>query len=241
MNSWTYLRDDDLSLALPADLREKDAAAAIDCGWVNQMRPFILHYSQPDDLIVDPFAGWGTTLVAAVAEGRRALGIELEPSRANIINTRLQRLNFANQAQVICADAASVELPSESAALCLSSIPYFGAWLNRDWNLSPTNQLYQKQTYTAYLELMDKIIARMKSVLRENGLLILMAENLHVPEFGFIPLAWDIGKLISKHYQLLEERIICYDKPATSPADALRTNRAHEYVLLGKKVSKNVH
>jgi site-specific DNA-methyltransferase (adenine-specific) len=35
-------------------------------------------WSDPSDLVVDPFMGSGTTLVAAQAMGRRAVGIEVE-------------------------------------------------------------------------------------------------------------------------------------------------------------------
>lgn len=40
------------------------------------MRALVVDYSEPGDLIVDPTAGGGTTLVAAVLEGRRAIGAE---------------------------------------------------------------------------------------------------------------------------------------------------------------------
>ena len=35
-------------------------------------------YSRPGDLVCDPFAGWGSTLAAAVANGRRAIGSEMD-------------------------------------------------------------------------------------------------------------------------------------------------------------------
>ena len=38
-------------------------------------------YSAPGDLVFDPFAGFGTTLIRAVQLGRRAGGIELLPER----------------------------------------------------------------------------------------------------------------------------------------------------------------
>lgn len=43
------------------------------------MRAIVRDYSRPGDLIVDPYAGGGATLLAAAIEGRRAIGAELDP------------------------------------------------------------------------------------------------------------------------------------------------------------------
>lgn len=44
------------------------------------MRSLVKDYSRPNDLVVDPCCGSGTTLRAAVIEGRRAIGAELDPN-----------------------------------------------------------------------------------------------------------------------------------------------------------------
>ena len=50
--------------------------------------------SNPGDLVLDPFAGSGTTLAAAKKLGRRALGIELSDEYAEAVRQRLQRIEF---------------------------------------------------------------------------------------------------------------------------------------------------
>jgi site-specific DNA-methyltransferase (adenine-specific) len=48
------------------------------------MRDIIRDYSRPGDLVVDPCLGGGTTMVAALAEGRRFVGMERDPGRAEM-------------------------------------------------------------------------------------------------------------------------------------------------------------
>lgn len=48
--------------------------------------------SRPGDVVLDPFAGSGTTLAVAKRLGRRWLGIELSPDYANAVRQRLDRI-----------------------------------------------------------------------------------------------------------------------------------------------------
>jgi DNA modification methylase len=41
-------------------------------------------YSRPGDLVVDPCCGAGTTLVAALRSGRRAIGGDINPEHAEL-------------------------------------------------------------------------------------------------------------------------------------------------------------
>jgi DNA modification methylase len=48
----------------------------------------IRNSSRPGDLVLDPFLGSGTTLVAAARKGRRCFGIEIEPTYCDVIVRR---------------------------------------------------------------------------------------------------------------------------------------------------------
>lgn len=63
---------------------------------MRSMRAIVRDYSRPAQLVVDPCAGGGVTLLAAKFEGRRAIGIEKDHSRAELCarlvrDTRHQR------------------------------------------------------------------------------------------------------------------------------------------------------
>lgn len=56
---------------------------------VETLTPLIEAFSNPGDLVLDPFCGSGSTLVAAHQLGRRFLGIELDPAHCETARTRL--------------------------------------------------------------------------------------------------------------------------------------------------------
>ena len=45
---------------------------------------FINHYTQPNDIIIDPFCGCGSTLQAGLGLGRKSIGLDLNPSATHI-------------------------------------------------------------------------------------------------------------------------------------------------------------
>lgn len=55
------------------------------------MRALVRDYSRPGDLICDPCAGGGTTLLAARAEGRRGIGCEMDEVHYRLARARLAR------------------------------------------------------------------------------------------------------------------------------------------------------
>lgn len=56
---------------------------------IGLMRRSVAAMCPPGGTVLDPFAGSGTTLVAAAMEGRSAIGIEIDPAYVEIIRRRI--------------------------------------------------------------------------------------------------------------------------------------------------------
>lgn len=47
-------------------------------------------FSFVQDTVLDPFVGWGTTLLAAAKADRNSIGIEIDPSYCSLARQRLK-------------------------------------------------------------------------------------------------------------------------------------------------------
>lgn len=68
----------------------------------DSLKPLIESFSRPGHLVLDPFAGSGSTLVAAKDLGRKYIGVELDPGYARKANARLyatSEFNYVWQTQ----------------------------------------------------------------------------------------------------------------------------------------------
>ena len=62
----------------------------------------LLDVTAPGDLVLDPFLGSGTTLMAAERTGRRCVGVEIEPAYVDLAIRRWQKLTGRNAIHAEC-------------------------------------------------------------------------------------------------------------------------------------------
>ncbi|KUN06004.1 hypothetical protein AQI95_13840 [Streptomyces yokosukanensis] len=198
-------------------------------GLVSQLRPLIAELTEPGDLVFDPFAGWGTTLVACAAEGRLGVGIEINPSRAQEARQRVAR--FPEQ-RMLCGDARRPPLEPGTVDLVLCDLPYFGTDL--DLEAPDPGQMYALRDYDAYLLALDEAFAAVARVMRPGAYAVVAVQNRRIAD-RFVPLAWDAARVLGRHLTLGDERIHLYDWPVKEDDDPMRTNRSHEYLLMAQK------
>ena len=75
--------------------RAEDLAAHPTCKNISLVADAIRDCSKRGGLIIDPFLGSGTTILAAERTGRRAAGIEIDPGYADVAVRRWQAMSSA--------------------------------------------------------------------------------------------------------------------------------------------------
>jgi DNA modification methylase len=82
-----HAEDSIFDIARPAASREHPTMKPVEL-----VARCLRNSSRPGELVLDPFAGSGTTLVAAETQGRRGCGIELDRGYCDVIVARLEAL-----------------------------------------------------------------------------------------------------------------------------------------------------
>jgi DNA modification methylase len=163
-------------------------------------RRITAEYAPPGGLVVDPMCGIGTTLVEAATQGRRSVGVELEPRWADLARKNLAMALPADRAglgEVRAGDARRLpELLADLAGtvdLVATSPPYActpgmidkpawrrgGALARRDTeNYSTDRANLGHARGAAYLAEMAIVYAGCFQVLRPGGLLVTVTRNL---------------------------------------------------------------
>ncbi|TDE10154.1 DNA methyltransferase [Jiangella asiatica] len=170
----------------------------------NLAETVIAEYSLPGQLVLDPFAGFGTTLVVAERMGRRGLGLELLPDRAELVRRRLD-----GHGELITGDARQVaRLVDRPVDLCLTSPPYMS---RADHPENPLNgYLTLDGDYSTYLAELGDIFGQVTKLLRPRGHLVVNVGNM-VDDGVPTLLAWDVGRLLAEHLTFRQEVFLCWD------------------------------
>ena len=221
---------------------------------------FITFFTKKEQVVFDPMAGTGSTLVAALRAGRNSYGIELNPKYANITRQSLEQeydISETNKssltAEIFTGDAcnlASILKENKVPAIdyVITSPPYWdmlhakGAKTQNARREDESLDVYYSNDgddlgnisdYDEFLEKLIPVYVALKPFLRNRAYLTIIVKN--VKKGGVIyPLAWDLAKQLGNYYALKDERIWCQDNIRIFPygmGNAWVSNTFHHYCL----------
>jgi hypothetical protein len=197
---------------------------------------FIRFFTRRGEWVVDPFAGTGTSLVAARRLGRPSLGVELHPRFARLARQRVGADGASSEvpALLLCDDARSLAriwrahgLPP--AGLVLTSPPYWDMLRQGRGGVrsvhrrraevglptrysSDRRDLGNLADYGTFLEELVPILRSAGSLLAPGKYLVVVLQNLRDPAGVYRPLAWEVARRLDRPpLEFQGERIWCQD------------------------------
>jgi DNA modification methylase len=219
-------------------------------------REFIEFFTKAGQVVLDPMAGTGSTLVASLRAGRHSYGVELNPEYAAIGRDLLQQeaaeLDVDPDkvtAQLITGDARRLsEFDIPKADYIFTSPPYWnmlharGSETQRERRSDEALDVVYSDSqadlgnidnYQEFLEELVEIYRQLPQLLKPRAYATIIVKN--IKKGGTIyPLAWDLARRLAEFLILKDEKIWCQDNVRLAPygmGNAWVSNTFHHYCL----------
>ena len=237
---WRGLGKDAINGTHPAPFPVALASRLIDC-----------YVANPEGIVLDPFAGSGSTLIAALQSGMDAVGVDINPIYRDIFEQRLSLLELSDKWHYEVQDACHMNgiLRSESVEICITSPPYWDI-LNRRRSVDGKNSrpystngcdLGNMKDYDDFLDALAEVAKQVGMALRTRGYFILNVMDIRKGPI-FYPLHQDATEVIQRGGVFVLNDIIIWDRQADY--NSMRPlgyphkfiiNKVHEYLLVFRK------
>ncbi len=229
---------------------------------------FVRFFTRAGMWVLDPFAGTGSTLLAAARQRRNAVGLEINPTFAALAEERVREATGTTgvSVRVLVADARQLatlwrreRLPA--VQLVLTSPPYWdmlgnsrggsrsahrrraAGGLATTYSHDP-NDLGNIHEYGRFLQGTADILRSTGRVLEPGRYLVVVAQNLRDVDGTFRTLAWDLVRELDRPpFQFQGERIWCQDsKPLGiwGYPSTFVPNYHHHYCLIFRRAGTPV-
>ncbi len=207
--------------------------------------------------VLDPFMGTGSTLLAARASGRNAIGVEINPRYASIAKSRLKEAPPSTGTRQLVIQGNSQRLQGifsknnlQEIDFCITSPPY--------WNQLKRSNLRQRErkekgldtvysndpedigninSYREFLDAQKQIFDEVYKVTKPGGYLVVVTNNVF-SEGRLYPLAFDTLINLGEKWVPKDERVWLHDDKRLLPLgiyNAWVGNRSHHYCLVFRK------
>ena len=238
---WRNIPKDSDNRSHPAPFPVKLARKIIEC-----------FASDDTGVVLDPFAGSGSTMLAALLANMQTVGLDINPEWRALFEHRLTKMEIeSNTWKYEIRDAqrlADIVEPG-SIELCMTSPPYWDIQKRRrsvDGKRSRpysgnAEDLGNRSDYGEYLHSFGVVASQVETALREGGYFIVNVMDIRKGP-TFYPLHMDIALTVKDYTVFSLDDIIIWDRQADY--NSMRPlgypykfiiNKVHEYLLVFRR------
>ncbi len=228
---------------------------------ITDIENLISLFTKKDMVVLDPFVGVGTTLVASHKANRKGIGIDLSPEYCELTKQRLEELDIKSNQEIICGDSLkAVPKIKDVIDYCVTSPPYHnilqnngaglraqkenfrtGSRIGTDYYSDDPNDLGNQESYEDFLKLFSKIMAKVYLKLRDKAYTSIVISDFTVNKKE-VNVQGDIVSLMTKigfefvgTIALLQENKPLY--PFGYPY-AYKINHHHQNIINFRKITE---
>jgi DNA modification methylase len=197
---------------------------------------FISFFTKVDQTVFDPFVGIGSTIIACERLGRTGVGIEYTRKYSDIAKKRLSIIKPKKKHTLIRGNSIEAwniweknksKVP-QKVDFIFTSPPYWNMLGESRGNVLSThkkrnlkgldikysddkNDLGNIKSYKEFLNALKKVFGQCHEILKENGYMVIIVQNLRIREGRMCTLAWDLVKELENKYKFVGEQIWLQD------------------------------
>jgi len=227
---------------------------------------FIRFFTKKGDIVLDPMVGTGSTMIAAIQEGRSCIGIELLEKYASITKQRIEKIIYQQTLselvgirsqklfiKLIQGDALEIDkMNLPQIDYCITSPPYWDMLTEKGFETQQERKklgldVYYSEDprdlgniheYEKFLDELTQIYRKVFDLLKKGKYMTVIVKNVKKKNRMY-PLAWDIGKRLSEFFILKDEKIWCQNDVKLAPYGyrySWVSNTVHHYCLNFQKI-----
>lgn len=219
-------------------------------------RQCIWRFSKEGEIVLDPFVGSGTTLVACARLKRYGIGIEINPNIAKVAKQNLSvrsldpEINgWLEKQKVIVGDSRDLKvlgIEDESIDLVFAHPPYWNLINYSKEHGSTKGDLSTAQTLDEFLLGITQVFKEIKRVLKPKRYACILIGETFLQGGQVIPLDYHLTDLMLKLGFKFHTKVIKYTRLATSRMNFINTMKfrslrsnfficIHDYVIIFRK------
>ncbi len=218
---------------------------------------FIEFFTKPGMWVLDPFMGTGSTLLAARASGRNAVGVEINSRYVTIAKKRLRENHTPSDTKqfALRGDSRDIVALVEKEGFpeidfCITSPPYWNQLkraslrqkerVEKGWDTRYSNNsrdIGNIDEYQGFLKAQSLIFGQVHEVVKRGGYLVVVTNNVFF-QGRLYPLAFETMTSLSERWVPKDEKIWLHDDKRLLPLGVYNAwvgNRSHQYCLIFRK------